>query len=531
MNTRNFGLLIADDNPKTRENYQEYLTEHPNLRDIWVYDEQDKSKRNVLQAGDAYSALQAIKKFIEETSYHMIVLTDAYMPPNSDGNQPIDKEKLFGGLKLIDEINKNKKLKERVTVILITFYDDDKLIKNYRNRRRKELFNWRENRDYYFISKILSREDGLKTEEESLKKLSEANDKLKKKVYAKTFELINARINEFHDKKYNSETNPIIDSKGGDAFDKLIGESQAIKEVREIGRNIADKDVTVLITGATGTGKEVVARAIHSSSNRADRPFIPVNCGAIPSGLIESELFGSVKGAYNGATNREGHFEAAKNGTIFLDEIGEAPVDVQVKLLRVLESGEYFRVGASETKTTNARVIVATHQNLSKRINESSFREDLYHRISTIPIHIPPLEQRKTDIPLLIAHFWKKYCTKYSKRLSLDNEAIKYLTSDCTWTGNVRELQNVIDRSILLAKGNSVTKEKMKQYYKMGNKKSHSNDTPNQEWFLRPLEETEKEQIIRVLEYVNGNVQKAANILKVVPQTVYNKMEKFNISI
>lgn len=231
----------------------------------------------------------------------------------------------------------------------------------------------------------------------------------------------------------------------------LLGESIPIVELREIIKQVAPTDVTVLITGESGSGKEVVANEIHKLSKRSDKPFITVNCGAIPEGIIESELFGHVKGSFTGATEtRKGYFEAANGGTIFLDEIGELPLQTQVKFLRVIENGEYMKVGGNKTEKVDVRIIAATNKNLEQLIQNNSFREDLYYRLRSINIVIPPLRERKSDIKLLFDKFVNDFTGRNKIQFKgITPEAIEFITN-YNWPGNVRQLKNFTESLITL---------------------------------------------------------------------------------
>jgi transcriptional regulator with GAF, ATPase, and Fis domain len=223
-------------------------------------------------------------------------------------------------------------------------------------------------------------------------------------------------------------------------------------------RRVAPTDATVLIAGETGTGKELVARAIHSASRRADRPFIKLNCAALPSGLVESELFGHEKGAFSGAVQRrEGRFELANGGTIFLDEIGELSLEVQAKLLRVLQEQEFERVGSSNTLKVDVRVVAATNRDLRKAVREREFREDLYYRLNVFPVELPPLRARAEDVPLLVQFFVQKYAPRIGRRVEgVDPDALLAL-SRYPWPGNIRELENLIERALILNNGPCLT--------------------------------------------------------------------------
>ncbi len=249
----------------------------------------------------------------------------------------------------------------------------------------------------------------------------------------------------------NTRKNFISDSTH-EVLDCLIGEGRAVQALKEILLRYGPADSAVLIQGESGTGKELVARALHRLSPRHDFPFIPLNCGAIPESLLETELFGSERGAYTDAVTRPGVFERANNGTIFLDEIGEMPFQAQVKLLRVLESKELCRVGGNQQISLNLRIFSATNKDLKRELQEGRFREDLYYRISVLPISIPPLRERPEDVPILAAYFLKNLPGNVQ---CLGDEAARKLMSH-TWPGNVRELKNVIERAILLAEGREI---------------------------------------------------------------------------
>ncbi len=245
---------------------------------------------------------------------------------------------------------------------------------------------------------------------------------------------------------------------------KMIGESAAITHVRAIIDKVAPTEARVLITGPNGTGKEVVARLLHEQSSRAGAPLVEVNCAAIPSELIESELFGHMKGSFTGAVkDRAGKFEQADGGTLFLDEIGDMSLAAQTKVLRALQENEITRVGSDKAVKVNVRVIAATNKNLEEEIAAGRFREDLFHRLNVIPIHVPPLDERKDDIPLLIDYFAEQICAEQGgRKKTFAQEAVKALQA-CSWPGNIRQLRNVVERLIILA-GETITEEDVKLY-------------------------------------------------------------------
>jgi transcriptional regulator with GAF, ATPase, and Fis domain len=240
-----------------------------------------------------------------------------------------------------------------------------------------------------------------------------------------------------------------------DEFEEIIGTSDVFKKVLHRVRQVALTDTTVLIFGESGTGKELIARAIHNISPRRKGSLVTINCAALPVTLIESELFGHQKGAFTGACScRVGRFELAHNGTIFLDEIGDLPLELQAKLLRILQLGEFERIGGTRSIKVNVRIIAATNQNLKKAIINGQFREDLYYRLDVFPIWLPPLRERKEDIQLLVRYFVKKYSTRLGKEIDMIPQKLMDNFQNYTWPGNVRELQNLIERSVILSQGN-----------------------------------------------------------------------------
>jgi len=305
-------------------------------------------------------------------------------------------------------------------------------------------------------------------------------------------------------------------------FDEIVGQSDAIKYVLFTISQVAPTDATVLIMGETGTGKELVARAIHGASSRKDRSLIKVNCAALAPTLIESELFGHEKGAFTGAGARKlGRFELANGGTIFLDEIGELPLELQVKLLRVIQENEFERLGGSKTIKTDVRIIAATNRNLKLEVDKGNFREDLWYRLNVYPITVPPLRQRKEDIPLLVEHFANKYAKKFGKAItSISPRAIQRLQAH-SWPGNIRELANVIERAVIHAKGSVL--QVIDRLEEAAEETSVS---------VKTLEEVEREHIIRALENCGWRIEGpygAAKHLDINPSTLRARMLKLGI--
>lgn len=303
-------------------------------------------------------------------------------------------------------------------------------------------------------------------------------------------------------------------------FEKLIGRSEKMKTVYQLIQKAAESDSTVLILGESGTGKELVAETIHLTSNRRNKPFIAINCAALPENLLESELFGYEKGAFTGATQRKiGKFELAKDGTIFLDEIGDMSLTIQAKILRVLQNKELFRLGGNERIEVNTRLIAATNQNLEEMVNERKFREDLYYRLNVFPIVLPPLRERKEDIPELVNHFLKK-----SNVVGIDRNALKRLM-EYDWPGNVRELQNVIERASILA-DSIITVDDLPPFKTSVNEEAYRFEIPEEGF---QLDEFEKFLVVQALHKAGGNKTRAAEILGITRRRLYSMMERFGI--
>ncbi|MFK5856864.1 MAG: sigma 54-interacting transcriptional regulator [Bacteroidota bacterium] len=305
-------------------------------------------------------------------------------------------------------------------------------------------------------------------------------------------------------------------------FDDIIGESETLMHSLYRIDQVAKMDSTVLLEGETGTGKELFAMAIHSKSNRKNKSFVKVNCASLPASLIESELFGHEKGAYTGAVNRQiGRFELAHKGSIFLDEIGELPIEIQSKLLRVLQEGEFERIGSPKTIKVDVRIIAATNRNLEEMISKKLFRKDLYYRLNVYPITIAPLRDRITDIPLLVEHFVEHFNLKMGKKVnSISKKTINQLKA-YSWPGNIRELENIVERAIIISPSRSLVVEQL-QKPNFGK----SDD-------LLPLAEYERRYIIKVLEKTYWRVDGtdgAAKILEMHPETLRSRMRKLEIS-
>ncbi len=306
-------------------------------------------------------------------------------------------------------------------------------------------------------------------------------------------------------------------------FEEIVGRSRAIKRVLKAVETVAPTDASVLILGETGTGKELVARALHNLSPRRDNTLVKVNCATLPAGLIEDELFGHEKGAFTGAlTKKIGRFELADEGTIFLDEIGDLPLDLQTKLLRVLQEGEFERVGGSGTIKVNVRVIAATNRDLEKAMAEGKFRQDLFYRLNVFPIQLPPLRERREDIPLLARYFVSKHGAKLGKKIETISEKTMEALSTYRWPGNIRELENVIERSVITSQGAQLD---------LGNWLQRSDTGPVQK-SIPTLLELEREHILRTLRLTGWKVsgeRGAAEVLGLKPTTLEARMKKLGI--
>ncbi|MFH1568898.1 MAG: sigma-54 dependent transcriptional regulator [Gemmatimonadota bacterium] len=320
------------------------------------------------------------------------------------------------------------------------------------------------------------------------------------------------------------------------SFDNIIGKSPSMVQIFESIKKIADSNISVLITGASGTGKELIAQSIHANSRRRGKPFVPINCGALPENLVESEIFGYEKGAYTGAArSKPGLLEEAHGGTFFMDEIGELAPVLQVKFLRALEDGRFRRLGSNQERESDFRLICATNQNLEQQVEDGEFREDLYYRINTFPIHLPPLKQRRDDIPLLANHYLRVYAEKNHKPVQgITQEAMDLLVG-YEWRGNVRELQNVIERALILAGSGEVRAEDLPQSIM---KAPSSEATSQAEYYLdlpfkeakeRLIEDFERRYIVEVLKNFGGNISRSAEHSGIDRRSLHRLLAKYHI--
>jgi two-component system NtrC family response regulator len=312
-------------------------------------------------------------------------------------------------------------------------------------------------------------------------------------------------------------------------FENILGHSKSLIYMLDVAARAAQTDVTVLIRGETGTGKELVAQGIHQSSFRKNRPFVTINCGAIPRDLLESELFGHVKGSFTGAlSDKKGRIETAAGGTVFLDEIGEIPPEMQVKLLRLIQEHEIDKVGRNGSLEVDVRIIAATHRNLLAMVVDGTFREDLYYRLNVVPIEMPPLRERKEDIPELVEHFFARAKERHDRaNLKLPEALLPYFSS-WHWPGNIRELENVIERLVVLAAGDEVAVEDLPEELRRG---SPGMDVLRMDLPAEGinLESIEKELILQALVRFNWNQSQAARYLDLSRKTLIYRMERFGL--
>ncbi len=410
----------------------------------------------------AVSPYEALKK-LEESPYDLVI-TDLKMPG-------------MDGMELLKKI---KDIYPYIQVVVITAFGTV-----------KSAVEAMKNGAFHYLTKPLN--------------LEELKEVVKKALYMKKLEEENVALKE-----------RVMEG-------EIVGESDALKKVLELVEKVAPMDTTILIYGETGTGKELIARAIHKLSPRKDNSYVVVNCAAIPENLLESELFGHKKGAFTGAMqDKKGKIEFAEGGTLFLDEIGSLPLPLQSKLLRFLETKEIEPLGSNKLIKVNVRVLSATNQDLKKSVEEGKFRQDLYFRLNVFPISIPPLRERKEDIPLLINYFVKIYSKKLNKKIKgIDSDALKLLV-EYNWPGNVRELENLIERAIVLSDGELLKRE----YFYVPS----FTLSPYQENKDKILEEFERKYFSSLLEKFRGNITRAAKDAGIDRKNFYLKLKKYNIN-
>jgi two-component system NtrC family response regulator len=317
-----------------------------------------------------------------------------------------------------------------------------------------------------------------------------------------------------------------LDRKFG--FEEIIGSSPVLLEALDVAARLASSDATVLIYGETGTGKELVAKAIHQTSNRRDGPFMTINCGAIPRELLESELFGHVKGSFTGAvTHKKGKVEMLDGGTLLLDEIGEMPLDLQVRILRLIQEREIEKIGATAPTKVDVRIVAATHRDLAAMVKQGTFREDLYYRLLVVPIKLPPLRERSGDIEELVQHFFRKSRVKHNRPdMTMRQEVLQYC-SEYSWPGNVRELENAVERMVLLAKGEELTAADLPDSIRP----QAGDSVPPMQLPEHgvSLEAFEKQMILQALKKCGGNQTQAARYLSMSRRTLAYRLEKYGV--
>jgi two-component system response regulator AtoC len=314
------------------------------------------------------------------------------------------------------------------------------------------------------------------------------------------------------------------------SFNNIIARSPRMLEIFDTIRKIADYKTTVLITGESGSGKELIARAIHFNSPRANKPFIAINCSAIPETLLESELFGYMKGSFTGAAkDKRGLFEEADGGTLFLDEVGDLPVALQVKLLRAIQEEEIRRVGSNSSIKIDVRLITATLKDLADAIKKGTFREDLYYRLNVLPIHLPPLRERKEDIPLLVEHFLKRFSAEMGKKVEKVAAECMQQLCDYSWPGNVRELENTIERSMVLEMGYELSRENLPDNIRNQEVNPAIKAAANELSIKKMMAIMEQELIKKALEKTNGNRTWAAKLLEISHRALLYKIKRYGL--
>jgi two-component system NtrC family response regulator len=332
---------------------------------------------------------------------------------------------------------------------------------------------------------------------------------------------------------HGPEKNKVHPHKHRERFGVIIGRSKGINEVYRLIENLRDSSSTVLIQGESGTGKELVAQTIHQTSSRKNHPFVALNCGAIPENLIESELFGHERGAFTTAMyQRKGKFEIAYRGTLFLDEIGELDRELQVRLLRVLQEKEFQRVGGNRSYKTDVRIIAATSCDLKKAVQAGHFRDDLFYRLNVVPIHIPPLRERREDIPLLLDHFFKKFAEDMDRQAPMLAPEASSLLLDYAYQGNVRELTNIVERLLVICSNGKITSQDLPQEVR-----EEASEKPGPATLLKelpnegvPLQELEKELILKTLKMTSWNKAAAARMLGMTRRLLYLRLEQYGFS-
>lgn len=445
----------------------------------------------VLIIDDEEPQLLSLKNFLSKRDYKVFTATDGEKGYNIARDEQIDivltdyNMQGWDGLKVLNEI---KLLNPSIEVVIMTAYGT---IEN--------AVALMKNGAYDFLTKPIN----LDVLESILNKIKE------KKQLLYENKLLKEQLQE----KFR--------------FEEIISQSELMQKAINIAGRVAQTKTTVLIRGESGTGKELIAKAIHYSSPRKDKPFIVVNIASLSEQLLESELFGHEKGAFTGAIKeRVGRFEEANGGTLFIDEVGDIPLPVQVKLLRVIQFGEFQRIGSNKILHTDARIIAATHRNLEEMISKGEFREDLFYRLNVVEIRLPSLRERKQDIPLLVEHFIKKYSAEFNKDVKgISNDAFDYLMK-YNFPGNVRELENIIERAIVLTRNEYITKDDLPQLRKI-NELDRKLDAYNlDDPYEEKLKTFERTIINQALSRTNGNKSAAARLLGITERHLRSRLER-----
>ncbi len=447
------------------------------------------AKPKILVVEDEELMRSILRQLLEEEGYQVFTANSAETAleifPTVEIDVTLTDIKMSGmdGLELLSQI---KAVDEEALVIVMTAYSSvDSAIAALRRGV------------YDYITKPFVNDDLMKTVRNAIrtKELAKENRALRREL----------------DKKYS--------------FSEIIGTSEALQKVFYLVEKVANTTAGILIQGESGTGKELIAKAIHFNSQRANAPFLAVNCGALPESLLESELFGHTKGSFTGATSdKKGLFRSADGGTLFLDEIGEMPLVLQVKLLRALQEQEVLPIGAGATIKFDTRIIAATNRNLETEVAENRFREDLYYRLNVIEISLPPLRSRREDIPLLVKHFVSKSArNQRANEKNVTKEAMSALVS-YNWQGNVRELENAVERAFILS-GDEIDLESLTPKIKLS--AQHSLEIRDPEGLRPTLEEMERRYILEVLNSVDDDKTDAANILGIDLSTLYRKLKRY----
>jgi len=445
---------------------------------------------NILIVDDEKSIRETLKIILNNLNYNVFTAKDGFEAIHIIKNNIIDimvTDLRMPGMDGIELMQKALEIDPSIETIFISAYAD---IKAAVKVVKMGAFD--------YVEKSFSTDELIFTIEKAVKlrKLKEENRSLRRRVEG----------------KYN--------------YDGVIAKSEAMQKIIDMVNRVANSKANILLTGESGVGKDVIANYIHKKSNRANNSFIEINCGAIPENLIESELFGHEKGSFTGADHtNKGKFELADKSTIFLDEIGELPLHAQVKFLRVLQEKQIYRIGSERKINVDVRIIAATNKNLSEEVEKGNFREDLYYRLNVVNLYIPPLRDRRDDIPVLAETFLNEFSKEYNKNIKyFDVEAMNYLM-DYEWKGNVRELRNVIERAVLVANDDEILHKDYLPKELTGLEQADENNVKRE----KTLAEYEKMIIENTLKRYDGNKTKTADVLGIKRQTLYNKLKDYNL--